>query len=147
MLRIFALLIMSIICLKLTAQQAKKEQPLLFNNFMILISAESTYESIVQTQAALNQRDFNLAFENLEFDKNRLVVFEVTMDFDCPNKPRQYHNSKILLNDGVPYPLHAIFIGEDCSHGTFSTNEEELKKLIPLLFPVNGPSFLRRVQP
>lgn len=147
MLRIITLVVLISMISKLNAQEQEDTSPPLAQNFLMVLSPESTYEGIASAQAELNDLKFDLEIDHLTFDQNYLESFEVAMNFDCPGKSQQRHKSKIQLNSGVPYPLHAIFIGEDCSHGTFSTNDEELKKLLPLLFPVNGPSHLLRVEP
>ncbi len=114
------------------------------STFMVMLSKESTMDKIRSVENKLVREGLDIQFEDIIYSPDHLEEFTVSFHFECPMlaDPAQAHTSTISLRDGgQPFPLHVVFIGNDCSNGTFSTSREELSNLKSLFFKDKPPSF------
>ncbi len=114
----------------------------LSDRFIAFIAPNSTPEYLDTLHMNLEAAAFKIALKDFVYTTDgQLKSFYAKIVSDCADGPSTYEG---ITDFGAKnqYPIAALFIGQDCSSGAFTTTYDNMKSMYNIFYPDQNPKYV-----
>lgn len=112
------------------------------DRFMAFVSPMTTAEDIDTLRNTLEGFGFRMSIKQLTFTTDgQLISFFARIAPECDNEGFVYEGMTDFAKK-EEYQIAALFIGEDCSTGVFTTSHDNMKNMYGAFFPTKDPEYI-----